>query len=327
MNNSHKERISLARKVMCHEANSISETAKYLNESFSDAVDILRKTNSKVIVTGIGKSGHLGKRIAATLSSTGTPSAYLHPSEAVHGDLGIHQSGDPIIFLSNSGTTPELLFLEPILRERKSKIIGILGKSPSPLSRVVDVVIEANVASEADPLGIVPTSSCAVASSLADALASVLMHEKKFTKTDYMKTHPAGQLGKNLLFKVCDVMIPKNEVAILSETSCMKNTMIKMTEFPLGVACIERNSKLIGIITDGDLRRSFTKFKSLDDINAGQVMTENFEYISPKARLGDALEKMEKRDSPISVLPVVENANNLLGIVRIHDIYSPATNT
>ena len=107
----------------------------------------------------------------------------------------------------------------------------------------------------------------------------------------------------------------------------MKNTMIKMTEFPLGVACIERNSKLIGIITDGDLRRSFTKFKSLDDINAGQVMTENFEYISPKARLGDALEKMEKRDSPISVLPVVENVNNLLGIVRIHDIYSPATNT
>ena len=107
----------------------------------------------------------------------------------------------------------------------------------------------------------------------------------------------------------------------------MKNTMIKMTEFPLGVACIERKSKLIGIITDGDLRRSFTKFKSLDDINAGQVMTENFEYISPKARLGDALEKMEKRDSPISVLPVVENANNLLGIVRIHDIYSPATNT
>ena len=200
-----------------------------------------------------------------------------------------------------------------------------MGKSPSPLSKVVDVVIEANVTSEADPLGIVPTSSCAVASSLADALASVLMHEKKFTKTDYMKTHPAGQLGKNLLFKVCDVMIPKNEVAILSETSCMKNTMIKMTEFPLGVACIERNRNLIGIITDGDLRRSFTKFKSLDDITAGQVMTENFEYISPKARLGDALEKMEKRDSPISVLPVVEDSKNLLGVVRIHDIYSPVT--
>ena len=121
-------------------------------------------------------------------------------------------------------------------------------------------------------------------------------------------------------------MIPKNEVAILSETSCMKNTMIKMTEFPLGVACIERNSNLIGITTDGDLRRSFTKFKSLDDITAGQVMTENFEYISPKARLGDTLEKMEK-DSPISVLPVVENANNLLGVVRIHDIYSQAKNT
>ena len=326
MKNSHKERISLARKVMSHEANSITTTAKGLNESFSEAVDILIKTNKKVIVTGIGKSGHLGKRIAATLSSTGTPAAYLHPSEAVHGDLGIHQNGDPVIFLSNSGTTPELLFLEPILKERKSKIIGILGKSPSPLSKVVDVFIEANVMSEADPLGIVPTSSFAVASSLADALASVLMHEKKFTKTDYMKTHPAGQLGKNLLFKVSDVMIPKNEVAILSENSCMKSTMIKMTEFPLGVACIERRGNLIGIITDGDLRRSFTKFSSLDDITAGQVMTENFESISPKARLGDALEKMEKRDSQISVLPVIGNLKKLLGVVRIHDIYSPVKN-
>ena len=167
-----------ARKVLEVEANSILRASNRLGKNFSEAVDLLFKDKGKIIVTGIGKSGHLGKKLAATFCSTGSPAAFLHPSEAVHGDLGIHQKGDPVIFLSNSGATPELLALEPVFRQRTARILGILGKEESPLREKVDVFLDASVSHEADPLNIVPTASFTVAASLGDALSSALMRRR-----------------------------------------------------------------------------------------------------------------------------------------------------
>ena len=322
MKNSHKERISLARKVMCHEANSITETANSLNESFSDAIDILRKTNGKVIVTGIGKSGHLGKRIAATLSSTGTPSAYLHPAEAVHGDLGIHQKGDPVIFLSNSGATPELIYLEPVLRSRGAKIVGILGKTNSPLAEKVDVVLNATVKEEADHLGIVPTASFAAASALGDAIGSALMKRRGFDRNEYAKTHPAGQLGRNLILRVKDVFHRKEKVACLEESALIKNAVLEMSKYPLGAACILKGEKLLGILTDGDLRRALQTTDNLNQLKVVEIMSKNPQTVRADQNLGIALEFMEQRSpSPISVLPVLcAETDKFIGLIRLHDI-------
>ena len=316
------ERIKRAKDVMLNESASIRTAALNLDENFSKAVSIILEGKRKIVVTGIGKSGHQAKRIAATFSSTGTPAAFLHPSEAVHGDLGIHELGDPVIFLSNSGSTPELIYLEPIFRTRKSKIIGILGKTPSLLSEKVDVVINATVKTEADPLGIVPTSSCSVAGAVADALASVVMKEKNFTKEDYALTHPAGQLGRNLLLTVGDVMHSTEKTAVVKKDTNFNQILIKMTEYPLGAACVVENNILVGIITDGDIRRILQKSLDTKNIVAENIMNQEFIYTKPGTRLGDALKMMEERDSKVSVLPVVLDENKkLCGLVRLHDIY------
>ena len=180
------------------------------------------ETKGKIVITGIGKSGHVGKKMAAMLCSTGSPTAYLHPSEAVHGDLGIHQQGDPVIYLSNSGSTPELIYLEPVFRARGAKIIGVLGQTNSPLAEKVDVLLDASVSEEADPLGIVPTSSFTAASALGDAIGAALMKRRNFDKNEYAKTHPAGQLGRNLILRVKDVFQKKDKVAIVKQRDSNK---------------------------------------------------------------------------------------------------------
>ena len=321
--NNINKRINWAKEVMLKETEAIERTARSLEENFSNAIDLLAVVDQKVIVTGIGKSGHQAKRIAALLCSTGTPAAFLHPAEAVHGDLGIHQKGDPVIFLSNSGSTPELIFLEPIIRARGSKIVGILGKIPSKLSEKVDVAIDASVSKEADPLGIVPTSSCSVAGALADAIASVLMREKQFTESDYANTHPAGQLGRNLLLSVGDVMQTKEKIAIVEKGSKINDILLKMTEHPLGAACVMEDNILVGLITEGDIRRTLQLSTPISEIKAADMMNSNFITAEPDLLLGEALKLMEDRDSPISVLPVVPtDTKDLLGLIRLHDIYS-----
>ena len=255
-----------AKTVLIKEAKAIEGVATRLNgPEFCKAIDILIKKNSKIVVTGIGKSGHVGKKMAAMLCSTGSPTSFLHPSEAVHGDLGIHQEGDPVIFLSNSGTTPELLNLEPVLRARGAKIVGILGKKISPLGEKMDALLDASVDEEADPLGLVPTASFAAAAALGDAIGSALMKRRNFDSNEYAKTHPAGQLGRNLILRVKDVFHPVEKVACLCANAWIKEAVIEMSKFPLGAACIIENQKLVGIITDGDLRRALL---STDDINS-----------------------------------------------------------
>jgi arabinose-5-phosphate isomerase len=316
--------VELAREVMNKEALSINKAAGRLTDSsFTKAVEILLNAKSKIVVCGIGKSGHVGKKLSATLCSTGSPACFLHPSEAVHGDLGIHQHGDPVIYLSNSGTTPELIALEPIFRSRGAKIVGLLGNVESPLGEKADVVIDASVDKEADPLGIVPTASFAVASSLGDALSSTLMKRRNFSENEYAQTHPAGQLGRNLILRVSDVLHAPNKVACVEKNTLMKDVVIKMTHRSLGAACVLVGNKLIGIVTDGDLRRGLQENENLLSLTAESIMTNNPTTISPNATLGDALHFMETgRATPVSLLPVVEDQTmNFLGLLRLHDIY------
>jgi len=318
-----EQELKEAVKVLKKESESIDRAASQLGKNFSQALDILSKPKNKIIVCGIGKSGLLGKKLAATFCSTGSPASFLHASEAVHGDLGIHQTGDPVIFLSNSASTPELLFLEPIFRKRKGKIVGIMGNADGPLIKKVDVFLNSSVLSEADPLGIVPTASFMVSAALGDALASGLMKRKKFTKSEYARTHPAGQLGRNLLFNVNDVMHPLSEIALVFSDTLISDLVIEMTKHPLGAACVVREGKLLGIVTDGDLRRSLMENKNLLNMTAKQIMNAEPKTIDPSLSLGEALSVMEEGSKQISVLPVAEpGQDNLMGLLRLHDIYS-----
>jgi len=318
-----EQELKEAVKVLKKESESIDRAATKLGKNFSDALNILFKPEQKIIVCGIGKSGLLGKKLAATFCSTGSPASFLHASEAVHGDLGIHQSGDPVIFLSNSASTPELLFLEPIFRKRKASIVGIMGNADGPLIKHVDVFLNSSVLSEADPLGIVPTASFMVTAALGDALASGLMKRKKFTKLEYAQTHPAGQLGRNLLLNVNDVMHPLNEIAMVHSDTLISDLIIEMTKHPLGAACVVQESKLLGIVTDGDLRRSLMENKNLLNMAAKQIMNVKPRTIDPTLSLGEALSIMEEGSRQISVLPVAEpGQDNLMGLLRLHDIYS-----
>jgi len=321
----NQNELTEAQSVLIKEANSIIRASNRLGLNFSEAVDCLYTSRGKIVVCGIGKSGHLGKKLAATFCSTGSPASFLHPSEAVHGDLGIHQEGDPVVFLSNSGSTPELLALLPLLKGRSAKIVGIFGNDKGHLINKVDVCLDSSVPEEADPLGIVPTASFAVSASLGDALASALMKRRNFSEMDYAQTHPAGQLGRNLILRVSDVMHHPSKIACVGKQTKIKNLVIEMTKFPLGAACIVEDDQILGIITDGDLRRALNEQENLLDISAEGVMTISPQTVSSDVSLGNALKVMEDRDSPISVLPVVcTTSNKLLGMIRLHDIYTPS---
>lgn len=314
--------LETARHTLQVEANSIYAASQRLDENFTQAVQLLAAHPGKIILTGMGKSGHVAQKIAATLSSTGSPAIFLHPAEAVHGDLGIYAPGDPTILLSKSGSTLELERLIPILREFRSPLIGILGNPRSKLGRVVDIVLDASVEQEADPLNLAPTASAIVALALGDALASALMNARNFQPEDFARFHPAGQLGRNLWVKVGDVMHSLEKIARVTPATNLRDVVIAMTRFPLGAACVlDEQNTLLGVITDGDIRRTLQKDEDIRFLHAEQVMTRQPQVIHPQDTLALAVQKMEKRASQISVLPVVDHADGCLGLLRIHDIY------
>ncbi|MFP6854533.1 MAG: KpsF/GutQ family sugar-phosphate isomerase [Opitutales bacterium] len=313
-----------ARDVMEAEANAIRLAAERLGPDFEDALTILEETKGKVIVTGLGKSGHVGRKMAATFCSTGTRAVFLHSVEAVHGDVGIYAPGDPTILISKSGTTAELLQLIPAMRRQQSQIIGILGNPNSPLSREVDFTLDASVSIEADPLGIVPTASFVVTAALGDALASSLMRRRGFTEEDYALVHPAGQLGRNLILTVADTMHKMGEVATCAPDTTLKDLVIAMSEKPLGAACVMEGGRLIGIVTDGDLRRALEKNEDVRSLRALALMTPDPVTISPENKIGQAVRLMEERESQIAVLPVQSSDGSLVGLLRLHDVYQPS---
>ena len=316
--------ITDARAVLETESSAIKLAAERLDANFIRAVEILDVPDGKIVVTGLGKSGHVGRKIAATFCSTGSPAVFMHASEAVHGDLGVHQSGNPTIFLSNSGSTSELLALVPILRNRCSSLVGILGNLDGVLAQKMDVALDASVSREADPLGIVPTASFVVTAALGDALASSLMNKRGFSEEDYACSHPGGQLGRSWTLSVKDLMHPVGKVACCEESTNLRNLVIAMTEYPLGAACILRDGRLLGLITDGDLRRALQEQEDILSLSASALMSTGPVVVAPDVSVGAALRIMEERLSQIAVLPVVDPEDgSLLGLLRLHDIYSP----
>ena len=318
------EILSLGKSVLECEANSILSAIKRMDENFVRAIETILAHKGKLLVCGVGKSGLVGQKITATLSSTGTPAVFLHACEAVHGDLGVYEPGDPTILISNSGATVECVRLIPILKSFNSPIIALVGNVDSPMGRESDIVLDVSSQGEADPLGIVPTNSTTLALAMGDALACALMKARGFSKEDFARFHPAGQLGRNLLLKVGDVMHVAKDCATASVSTTVREVVIAMTQKPLGAACVLNDeNKIEGFITDGDLRRMLQTVVDLDALKCSDIMTKSPICITPDASLGKAVEVMEGRKSKISVLPVVDDAGQFLGLLRLHDIYQP----
>jgi arabinose-5-phosphate isomerase len=319
-------RLEVGRQAMQAEAAAIQIAAQRLDAAFERALEVILNANSKLVICGIGKSGHIGTKLAATLSSCGVPSVFLHAAEAIHGDLGVYQPGDPTIVLSKSGSTAEVLRLMPMFKKFASSVIAIVGNMDSPIATAADVVLDGSVESEADPLNLMPTTSSTVSLAIGDALAAALVQARDFTKEEFATYHPGGQLGRNLLMTVGDVMHAADRVACARPDQTLREVVIQMTRFPLGGACVvDAEQRLLGIITDGDIRRLLSQDGDILSLQVGECMTQAPISTQSAVPLGDALRIMEDRSSQISVLPVVvEPGGRLIGMLRLHDAYQPS---
>lgn len=303
------------------EAAAVELAANRLDRNaVENALDILSCCESKIIVIGIGKSGIIAQKIAQTLTSTGTVAVFVHPSDALHGSLGVIVGGDVVIALSNSGETDEILAILPAIKNRNIKIISIVGNTDSTLAGQSDVVLDASVDKEACPLNLAPTTSTTVALSIGDALAMTLMEAKNLTAEDFAANHPAGRLGKRLTLTVENLM---HESPNISPEADWLEVVKSLSKYTLGaVNVVDEHKKLIGIITDGDLRRIIEKTppENLSNLKAEQMLTKNPTVATPEMLAFDALKLMENRPRQISVLPVVNEKEICVGLLRLHDI-------
>tara|TARA_B100000212_G_scaffold65073_1_gene44992 strand:+ start:2935 stop:3912 length:978 start_codon:yes stop_codon:yes gene_type:complete len=312
----------IAASILKTEANELLQAADRVSESIVDAAKLIDNHNGKVMICGLGKSGLIAQKIAATFCSIGRKAVFLHAVDALHGDLGIFEAGDPTILISKSGSTEEIVRLIPILKEFESPLIGIVGNMNSSIIDDLDIVLDASVDNEADPLGIVPTSSTTLTLSIGDALAGVLMSVKGFNKNDFARFHPSGSLGKRLLLTVENIMQHISNVAVVNMTDKLRKVVIAMTEKPNGAAIVKCKNDGFGLITDGDLRRCLAEGEDIDLLDAERIMTTDPVSISSNSSVDSALKLMEDRRSQISVLPVVSEENGeCLGLIRLHDIY------
>lgn len=314
--------LAAARRAMQTEAESVLAASERIGDNLLHAVNLIREHPGKVVVTGLGKSGHVARKVVATLQSTGTPAVFLHPGEAGHGDFGVCQPGDPVVMISKSGSTGELLNMVRPLRVLNARLIGILGNLRSPLAREMDVILDACVQREADPEGFTPTASSIVALALGHALAVALMQARGFGAEQFRRSHPAGHLGR-LLLPVAAVMHRGDEVAWVTPEDSLKHVVIEMSARPLGAACVvSADRRLLGLITDGDVRRGLRNHDDIRPLRASDVMTTSPVTVSPQALVHDALTLMEDRPSQIYVLPVVDSQTGICaGLIRLHDIY------
>lgn len=309
-----------AARVLASEAEGIREVREKLDANFDRAIAILRATHGKVVVTGMGKSGIIGRKIAATLASTGTPAFFLHPGEGIHGDVGMVHRGDAVIVLSNSGETEEVLRLLPVFKRMGLPLVALTGNPTSTLGRHADAVLDVGVGEEACPLGLAPTASTTAALAMGDALAVVLFEEKGFSVQDFARLHPGGALGRKLL-TVADLMHTGDEIPLVEIDTVLKDALFTISAKRLGVTgVLDRQGRLAGIITDGDVRRAMAHGTDIFAATAEQVMTANPRRIAPTDLAAAALQKMEAH--AITSLLVCEAADphRLLGIVHIHDL-------
>ncbi|HEV2912439.1 MAG TPA: KpsF/GutQ family sugar-phosphate isomerase [Pyrinomonadaceae bacterium] len=306
------------------ESEAIAQTAKRLGRAEVErAIDLLAGHKGKVVLLGLGKSGIIAQKIAATLTSTGTGAIYLHPSDALHGGLGIVAAEDVVIVLSNSGETDELVAMLPFLKRRGVPIIALVGSLDSTLARRADVVLDASVDQEACPLNLAPTTSTTVALAIGDALAMTLMQMRGLTEDDFAVNHPGGRLGKRLTLKVADLMHTGSDNPTISAEAPWLEVVSCISKGGLGaVNVVDTAGRLVGIITDGDLRRALQQIKhdNWTTLTSDAIMTRNPVVATPELLAYDALRLMEDRPSQISVLPVVDRERICVGLVRLHDI-------
>ena len=310
----------LAKKVLDIEANSILRLKDNIGEDFDRAVDIIMNCKGRVIVTGMGKSGHIGRKIAATLTSTGTPSYFLHPAESTHGDSGIITRNDVVIAISNSGETQELLNLLPLIKRFGVPMIGMTGNMSSTLANASDVVLDISVEREACPLNKAPTASTTATLAMGDALAVCLLENRGFTKEDFLLFHPSGALGKGFTYKVADLMLTDSEkLPIAKESDSFAHVIKLISEKKLGMAMVVNDDGILtGVLTDGDIRRTLIKYENIRPLLAKDVMSVNPKRISKTDYGAAALHLMEKFS--ITTLAVVDESDRPIGVIHIHDI-------
>ncbi len=308
-----------AKRVLRLEAKAISDLIGRIDQAFVRAVELLDSCRGRTIVTGMGKSGLIGKKIAATLASTGTPAFFLHPAEGVHGDLGMVSRGDIVMAISNSGETEELIRILPALKRLAVPVICLTGNLKSTLAKNSEVVLDVSVTEEAGPLGLIPTASTTAALAMGDALTIALLEKRGFKEEDFAYFHPGGALGRRLLIRVADVMHTGSDIPIVFEDTPMKEALLEMTSKKLGTTAVQdRQSRLSGVITDGDLRRLLKRESDPLIRRAGEVMTRNPKVITADALAAKAVQIMEQYS--ITALVVVGQEERIIGIVHLHDL-------
>lgn len=308
-----------AKRVIDLECQSIQKLIDYIDEDFVRACEAILACQGRVVVLGMGKSGHIAAKIAATLASTGTPAFCVHPGDASHGDLGMITPQDVVLAISNSGETPEILTLLPLLKELQVKLIAICGHDKSTLARFADALLNTHIDKEACPLGLAPTTSTTAALVMGDALAVAILDARGFTKEDFARSHPSGSLGRRLLMRVRDIMRTEDKIPRIHSSAMIRDALLEMTQKLLGMtAVIDNQGKLVGIYTDGDLRRTLNQGISIHETPLHTVMTTAYKTITADLLATEALEIME--NFKITSLLVVDEAATLVGALNIHDI-------
>jgi len=311
--------VALARRVLRIEADAVAALGARVGEEFERAVEIILARHGRVIVTGVGKSGHIGRKLAATLASTGTPAYFVHAAEAAHGDLGMITPEDVVIALSNSGSSEELLTIVPLVKRQGARLIAMTGKPDSPLAREADAHLDAGVGEEACPLNLAPTASTTAALALGDALAVALLDARGFAAEDFARSHPGGALGRRLLTHVGDVMRPAAAVPRVGSDAPLTHALLAMTAGGMGMtAVVDADEVPVGIFTDGDLRRALEKGRDVRSARVSEVMTRNPRSIAPGALAAEAAATME--NLRISQLLVLDQAGRLAGALTTHDL-------
>ncbi|BHH81750.1 KpsF/GutQ family sugar-phosphate isomerase [Desulforhopalus sp. 52FAK] len=311
--------IEIAKEVLLTEERGLAAVRERIGAEFVDAVEIILASSGRLVITGIGKSGLVGQKISATLNSTGTPSFFLHPVEAMHGDLGMVMADDVIIAISYSGETAELNSLLISLKKRGNKIIAMTGGRDSSLALAADKVLDINIPKEACPLGLAPTTSTTATLAMGDALSVVLLNRKKFQEADFRHNHPGGSLGQRLKVKVTEVMLKGGDIPIVHPKSSALDSVTALNEKDAGVVLVVDDDKsVLGIVTDGDIRRCVVTKGGIVDSTAEELMTANPITIGAEHLAADALSIMQKHE--ITALPIVDESRKLLGLLHLHNL-------
>jgi len=308
-----------ARRTLAVEQQAIAALGARLDEHFDRACELVLACQGRVVVTGMGKSGHIAGKIAATLASTGTPAFFVHPGEASHGDLGMITPGDVVLALSNSGETAEVTALLPLLKRLGTPLISMTGRPGSTLARHADAHLDAGVEREACPLDLAPTASTTASLALGDALAVALLEARGFTAEDFARSHPGGSLGKRLLLRVRDLMHHGDRLPQVALGSPLRDALLEITRQGLGFTCvIDTDGRLAGVYTDGDLRRTLDHYNDLSGLKVDDVMTRPGKRIAPDVLAAEAVRAME--DNRITALAVVDDAGRPIGALHMHDL-------